>query len=262
MTRRAEISPETARIQAAYALREEGEQRDRLSLGRRAMRAERDRMLAEALDRHLTVPLEFAKVLDVGCGDGSRLDWLCSIGAKGQNLSGVDLRRDQIEQARRLYPDFHLTGQNAEVLPFASGTFDLVMVMTVFSSILDPAMAGNVAAEIHRVLKSGGLILWYDIRYPNPWNRNVQAIGLKRVRELFPGLTAYLRTASLIPQLARALDRLNGSRLPAAYDRLTTIPMLRSHLLGVLTCDATGSTRHGLARSHHPFRGQTAHRLD
>ena len=44
--------------------------------------------------------------------------------------------------------------------PFHS--FDLLLQSPVFTSILDQAMKERVAAEMMRVSKPGGLILWYD----------------------------------------------------------------------------------------------------
>lgn len=233
-----EAEAEVRRIRAVYALRELGGRKDRLNAGRRVMADERDRRFAQSLDRHLTVPIETAQILDVGCGDGGQLDWLRSLGARGANLHGVDLLPDKIARARRRYSDFHLVDGNAEALPFEDRSFDLLVVMTVFSSILDPAMARNVAAEIARVLRPGGLILWYDIRYPNPWNSDVRAMTLPRILGLFPGFAPSLETATLIPQLARTLGHLNEAGLRAAYGGLAALPVLRSHLLGVLRAPA------------------------
>ena len=38
-------------------------------------------------------------------------------------------------------------------------------------------MKQKVAAEMLRVVKPQGLILWYDFRYNNPRNSNVRGIG-------------------------------------------------------------------------------------
>jgi hypothetical protein len=42
-------------------------------------------------------------------------------------------------------------------------SFDLVTQFTVFGSLLDNQLR-LVAAEMHRVLKPGCLILWYDLQ--------------------------------------------------------------------------------------------------
>jgi hypothetical protein len=90
-----------------------------------------------------------------------------------------------------------------------------------------------------RVLRPGGLILWYDIRYPNPWNANVRAMTRRRIADLFPNFTLTLESATLLPQLARALGHLNDATLTYAYTGLAMLPLLRSHLLGVVRAPAS-----------------------
>lgn len=104
------------------------------------------------------------------------------------------------------------------------------MAITVFSSILDASMARNVAAEIERVMKPGGGLLWYDVRYDSVSNPNVKAVTRRRIAELFPDLHGRLRTATLLPPLARRL----GQATSAAYPALAMMPPLRSHLVGFL----------------------------
>ena len=144
---------------------------------------------------------------------------------------GVDLIAGRIRAAQRNYPDlaFHLA--NAESLPATARSFDLVLVFTVFTSILDPRMAANICGEIDRVLAPGGGVLWYDFRIHNPWNRNVRGFNRARIRGLFPGYRHSLRSITLLPPLARRLGRFT----PLLYCRLSAWPFLRTHYLGLLT---------------------------
>lgn len=229
-----EVSAEARRIQAVYAQREAGGREDRRNAGRRLMEEERDRLFARVLRRRMPVPLGAADILDVGCGDGRQLAWFAAAGADARRLNGVDLLPDKIARARERYPDFNLVPLNAETLPFPDRSFDLVVCMTVFSSILDDAMARNVAAQMRRVLRPGGLILWYDMRYPNPWNRNVRPMTEARIAGLFPGFGRFLVTATLIPQIARGIGHLGPAALARTYAALAGVPLLRSHLIGVL----------------------------
>jgi len=153
-------------------------------------------------------PLQSRRVLDVGCGTGERLSALEGLGARPENLFGVDLLPERIQTARQHYPQFTFQLANAESLPFADGAFDLVTVFTVFTSILDQRMAANVSREITRVLASGGGVLWYDFRMASPLNRHVRGIGRKQIQNLFPGFRMNLETLSLLPPLARRLGRL------------------------------------------------------
>lgn len=71
---------------------------------------------------------------------------------------------NRIRVAHETFPAFTFLEGNAEQLDFPDGWFDLVSVFTVFSSILDVAMARSVARNIERVLTSRGVVVWYDLR--------------------------------------------------------------------------------------------------
>jgi ubiquinone/menaquinone biosynthesis C-methylase UbiE len=176
------------------------------------------------------LPLAGRRVLDVGSGSGGELAWLLELGARPADLVGVDLLSERVAAARRAYPEIDFRQANAERLEFGDGEFTLVLAITLFSSILDRGMASNVAAEIVRVLAPGGALLWYDVRYDSVSNRNVRAVTVARVRELFPSLQGELRTLTLLPPLARRL----GPLTEGAYPLLSGFPPLRSHLVGLL----------------------------
>lgn len=137
--------------------------------GNRAMMDERQQAIKTLLSLRGFLPLTDRKILDVGCGSGRVLASLLELGARPENLYGVDLLPDRIAGAKRQYPDLHFVCANAEQLDFPDAYFDLVLTFTLFSSILDNNMANNAAKEIQRVIKPGGTILWYDFRYNNPY---------------------------------------------------------------------------------------------
>jgi SAM-dependent methyltransferase len=198
--------------------------------GNQAMLAER-RSRAEVLLRAAgMVPVAGRRVLEVGSGHGGELAWLLDLGAAPSDLVGVDLLPDRVASARRAHPEIEFHVGNAEHLEFGDGSFDLVLAVTIFSSILDRQMAANVASEIVRVLRPGGAILWYDVRYDSNSNPNVKAVPAARVRELFPSLTGDLRGVTLLPPVARRL----GVLTPFVYAPLGAVPPLRSHLIGLL----------------------------
>ena len=222
---------EVDRIAAAYAGLGEraGRRWDPANRGNQAILAERRGATRHLLDEAGFVPLGARRVLEVGSGSGGELAWLVELGAVPANLVGVDLLPDRVEAARKSYPNLDFRQGNAERLEFASASVDLVLALTVFSSILDREMASNVASEIARVLRPGGALLWYDVRYDSVSNRNVRAVPASSVRELFPSLQGGLRTVTLLPPLARRLGPLAG-----VYPLLSQLPPLRSHLLGLL----------------------------
>jgi SAM-dependent methyltransferase len=171
-----------------------------------------------------------ARILDAGCGTGQFLGLLAELGAQPANMLGVDLLEKHIVTATRIYPLMRFVVADLRTLPFASRTFDLVVCSTLFSSILDDAVAHGVASEIRRVLKPTGSILWYDIRYKNPTNSAVRPWTRQRISRLYPDGQTKLRTSRLLPPLARTLGPLTG----VLYPLLHRIPLLRSNFLGVI----------------------------
>jgi ubiquinone/menaquinone biosynthesis C-methylase UbiE len=100
------------------------------------------------------LPLEGAKVLDVGCGDGSLVRMMAREGAE---VTGLEISESQLAQARAAPPaggESYRVGR-AESLPFEHGTFDIVVF---FNSLHHVPMSGQEMAleEAARVLKHGG----------------------------------------------------------------------------------------------------------
>ncbi len=203
---------------------------DAANPGNRTILAERRTVTRRLLGAAGMLPLGDRRVLEVGSGSGAELAWLVELGAQAATLTGVDLLPDRVAAAQRSFPDIRFLAGNAEHLEFGDAEFDLVLAITVFSSILDPTMARNVAAEVVRVLSPGGALLWYDVRYDSVSNRNVRAVTATRVHELFPSLEGKVQTVTLLPPLARRLGPMTG----AAYPVLSRLRPLRSHLIGLL----------------------------
>jgi hypothetical protein len=82
---------------------------------------------------------------------------------------------------------------------------------------------------MRRVTAPSGVLLVYDVRYPNPGNRHTRPIGREELRHLFPDLNLRFAPITLIPQLARRL----GAATPALYGTLSRRALLRSHYLTV-----------------------------
>jgi SAM-dependent methyltransferase len=226
--------PEVARLRHVYgtyrltpAVRARS---DGANSGNRAILAEREAAVRDLLDRHGLLPLGDRRVLEIGCNSGDLLATWTRLGARPENLHGIDLLPDRIAEARRRYPALQWQCGNAEALAFGTGTFDLVLACTVFSSILDERMAANVAREAARVLAPGGAVVWYDLRRSNPWNPHVRAVRRERLLALFPGLDVHLRTVTVLPPLVRRLGRL----APLLYPVLAALPPVRTHYVGVL----------------------------
>jgi ubiquinone/menaquinone biosynthesis C-methylase UbiE len=198
--------------------------------GRQRMLDDRNEALARLMHRYFPpVNLDICRVLDVGCGKGDLLGWFREEwGAPAENLVGIDLRPEVLVRARVEHPGIAFIDGNAEQLPFPSRSFELVCAFTVFSSILDTAMKIKVAHEMARVLSPRGAILWYDIRYANPFNKDTRPIGPNEIMRLFPGFRGRLEANTLMPPIATRLGRFTDN----LYPLFDSIPILRSHMIG------------------------------
>lgn len=100
--------------------------------------------------------------LDYGCATGGYNAEMLSKGV--ETLVGVDVEEDRIEEAkRRGLPNAEYTLYDGHTLPFGAATFDGVLMNEVFEHVPNEAMA---LAEVHRVLKPGGVLVLIS---PNRW---------------------------------------------------------------------------------------------
>ncbi len=173
-------------------------------------------------------PLRGRKVLDTGCGAGI---WLLEFAQWGaDSLHGIDLDPARVEIAKRRLPHADLHCGDARNLPWPDASFDVVSQFTVFTSILDPSVKEAFAAEMLRVLKPGGVILWYDFRFNNPANQQVRGIEETEIRSLFQGCEVTLKRVTLAPPIARRVVPLTWTG--AAI--LEQIPWLRTHYVATI----------------------------
>lgn len=98
-----------------------------------------------------------AEILDAGCGTGGMMAWLGQYG----RVSGVDIADEALDLARSRALTRLVRG-SVDALPFRSAQFDLV---TSFDVLYHLRVSDDLAAlaELHRVLRPGGLLL---IRVP------------------------------------------------------------------------------------------------
>ncbi|MDX1664350.1 MAG: class I SAM-dependent methyltransferase [Candidatus Promineifilaceae bacterium] len=198
--------------------------------GNRLILRERNDALAQLLAQHEYIPLTGRRVLDLGCGSGDVLASLSELGADAGALIGMDLLPERVSRALQKFPTIDFLNGNGENLSFPAQSFDLVLLFTVFTSILDLQVAQNVAAEVERILRPGGSVVWYDFRYDNPRNPHVRGVTRREISALFPSFTRYLHPITLFPPLARRL----GPFTMHLYPLLARLPFLRTHYLGLL----------------------------
>ena len=222
---------EEERIRLAYSKRRaDGAVYSFFNPGHLFMAQQLEKELIGLFRRYEVGPLGNKSILDVGCGTGWPLRELISYGARAENLYGIDLLPNAIEEAKRISPNIDFRCGNAEALPFDEKSFDIVTHFTMFTSILDDGMKRKSAKEMLRVLNPSGIILWYDYFVSKPTNPDVKGIGKREITWLFPNCTCDFRKVTLAPPIARAV---------APYSflmcyLLEKIPWLRTHYLVVI----------------------------
>ena len=160
---------------------------------------------------------EAARVLDVGCGDGTTLLVLLRLGFVPGNLHGIDFQEERIAKAREKCPSIHFARGDATKLEYASESFDVVHEATMFIHSVEEELSQKIAMEMMRVTTPGGYILLCDWRYSKPGSAAHKAVTQKRIAELFQVGRQTSRcgvfAGPLLPPVGRFLSR----RLPSAY---------------------------------------------
>ncbi len=199
------------------------------------MRQERSREAVRLLHQAGRFPMPHSRCLEVGCG---RLGWLgelTSWGIPTHNISGIDLDAERASQARRAFEGAEILEGDATSLPWNEASFDLVILSTVVSSILDPRVRSLVCREARRVLHHRGALVWYDLRRDNPKNPAVRRVSAAELEELFPGCRIHLRAVTLAPPiLRRILGREPGSWRRLLVAASETLPVLRTHWVAII----------------------------
>ncbi len=214
---------EAERIRAEYQRRDREIGREFYSLTKDAnlfTRQGQQRGLLDQLRRGHLLPLDDKRILEVGCGRGQWFGVFRDFGARYDQLAGIDLDAERVEEARAIYPTADLRVGDATQLPWPDASFDIVFQSTVFTSILDDAIQAAVAREMLRVLRQDGSILWYDFRYPSPNNPHVRPVGARRIRELFTGCEVAVTPVTLATPLARRI-------VPRSWMAATILERLR-----------------------------------
>jgi ubiquinone/menaquinone biosynthesis C-methylase UbiE len=183
-----------------------------------------------ALKKCSMFPLKGKKVCEVGCGSGQLLTDIVNWGVHATDAFGFDIDKCRVELVKKKLPASLIALTGAQQTPFRSHAFDIVFQATVFTSILCQSDRETAAKEMVRIVKPSGIILWYDFRFDNPWNKKVVGISRKEIRRLFPDSEISFSNVTLLPQLGRIMVPIWWGG--AWY--LEKLPLLCTHYLAII----------------------------
>ena len=190
----------------------------------------RERAVTRALQDTNMFPLAGKSILDIGCGDGALLRRFVDMGADPDECYGVDVNPGRLATARSRNCLIHFVESNAESISI-DRSFDLVVQFTAFSSMPSERMRRGCAAEMLRLLKPDGRILWYDFRVRDPRNARVTPMNAGAVHALFPRCRIDFRSVTLAPPISRLL----APHSEISCLLLEKIPALRTHLRALIS---------------------------
>ena len=156
-------------------------------------------------------PLEGKRVLDIGCGLGA---YVANFRRFTKEAYGMDVDAPRLQEGRRRGID-NLLLAAAEALPFAEGSFDVIVLNEVIEHVRDDAAT---LREACRVLRPGGKVVIYAPNRLYPFETHGVYLGHRYIfgniplinwlpdvlrRHLVPHARAY--TADDIRRLTRGL---------------------------------------------------------
>jgi SAM-dependent methyltransferase len=165
------------------------------------------------------VPLEGRQILDIGCGIGTFVQRLREFSS---HVYGVDIDQERVRKGATALP--HLVVAVSEHLPFADGTFDVVLLHEVLEHVRDDRLT---LAEAARVTRPGGRMVIYCPNRLYPFETHGIFLGKRYVFGNIP-LVNYLPDGlrrRLVPHV-RAYTRRGLRRLFAGLGARTIVHRL------------------------------------
>src|SRR5262245_2621361 len=126
----------------------------------------RDELVMESVLSRFDTLNKPLRVLEVGAGHGHELAKFASLGIPQSHLTSIDLVFHRVKQAKSNYPCMGFSQQDATCLAFPDKTFDIVCQFLCVVQALSRELQQSICQEMTRVLKPGGIIIWFDITPP------------------------------------------------------------------------------------------------
>jgi 2-polyprenyl-3-methyl-5-hydroxy-6-metoxy-1,4-benzoquinol methylase len=129
----------------------------------------------------VTARLCRGRVIELGCGEGHLAGMIAD---RGHEVVGVDISRDKIALARRLYPAIEFFDQDIAQVGLADGSFDTAVLAEVLEHVHEDT--GQVfLANAWRLLRPGGRLI---VSVPNedciPHRNHVREFDRRSLRDL------------------------------------------------------------------------------
>jgi ubiquinone/menaquinone biosynthesis C-methylase UbiE len=195
-----------------------------------------DWAVIRALESTKTQPA-ITKVLDVGCGAGASLFNFIRMGYSPSNLTGLDIRGQELHRAAETFPNVNFICGDAANMEFPSESFDIVIESKILTGRtgVSEDLGRRIASEMLRVAKQHAFIILVDWRYKAPWDRDHLALSQRRIATLFqvPSATKIhqIFRGALVPPIGRLVSK----RTPFLYFILQAFcPFLVGELAVVL----------------------------
>jgi SAM-dependent methyltransferase len=151
-----------------------------------------------------------SRILDFGCGYGRSLGELFSAGYP--NLIGFDFSPAMIEAARTRFPEITFQMLQSSTIPLPDSSVGGALLFSVLTCVPTDDGQRAILAELHRVLRPGGLLyisdLWLqqDERNLSRYTRNEAKYGTYGVFELPEGVTVRHHDPKWIQTLTSAFE--------------------------------------------------------
>lgn len=192
---------------------------------------ERERVFLHFLNKNYFKKKDISELslLEVGCGTGANILQFIRYGFTPEKITANELLPERVKTARMILPSsVTIVLGDASQVPFENAPFDLILVSTVFSSILDHDFRKKLALRIWDLLSIDGAVLWYDFIYNNPRNPDVEGISVRELKALFSNSYITYKKVTLAPPISRFI--LSVAPWNWIYSCFN-LPFLRTHIV-------------------------------
>ena len=186
------------------------------------------------MDAFIGILSKNTKILELGCGSGKVIAYLCKKGAIERNITGVDISNRLLDIARKKYPEAKFIKSDISSIKIPQKSFQLILAIRTFEYLSNKELVKTLKTCFSSLKKNGVLfiIIGHPIRVNGQDVSSYQNRGLRK--HTIPGglpvnlfhktFSDYLNTAIQSGFLIDLIDEpevpINLAKLnPADYSR-------------------------------------------